>query len=327
MKEMTYLGALIEAVREEMDRNERILLFGQGAVAGGPYNTAAGLYQRFGPVRVRDVPISENSVVGCAVGAALTGLRPIVEILYSDFLMNALDQLVNQAAKYRYISGGQISVPLVIRCAVGYGACRGAQHSQSFEAVLSHFPGLKVIVPSTPRDVKGLLKSAIRDNDPVVMFDHFQLFPFKGPVPEEEYTIPLGQADVKREGSDVTIVALSVMLHETLKAAEALAAEGIHAEVIDPRTLVPLDLDTILRSVRKTNHLLIVEGGVERHGVGAEIIASVVKEAFDYLDAPPVRLGIPNVPLPFARAMESYVLPNRTRIAHEVRQLLKKNSA
>jgi pyruvate/2-oxoglutarate/acetoin dehydrogenase E1 component len=296
-------------------------------VAGGPYNTAAGLYQRFGPVRVRDVPISENSVVGCAVGAAMTGLRPIVEILYSDFLMNALDQLVNQAAKYRYISGGQTSIPLMIRCAVGYGSCRGAQHSQSFEAVLSHFPGLKVVVPSTPRDVKGLVKSAIRDNDPVIIFDHFQLFPFKGPVPDEEYTIPLGQADVKKEGSDVTIVALSVMLHEALKAAEALAAEGIQAEVIDPRTLVPLDLDTILRSVRKTNRLLIVEGGVERHGVGAEIIASVVKEAFDYLDAPPVRLGIPNVPLPFARVMESFVLPNRNRIVQEVRQLLKKNTA
>ena len=319
MKEMTYLAALIEAMREEMEREERVLLLGQGVEAGGSYKTAVGLFERFGPKRVRDVPISEDTVVGCAVGAAMTGLRPIVEILYCDFIFRAMDQIGNQAAKYRYMSGGQISVPLVIRSTSGYGSCRGATHSQTLGTTLFNIPGLKIVLPSTPGDVKGLLKSAIRDDDPVILLDHFLLFPLKGLVPEEEYTIPLGQAEIKRKGKDITIVALSTMVHEALKAAEELAREGIEAEVIDPRTLVPLDLATIIQSVQKTNHLMVVEPGAQRGGLGAEIIACIVKEAFDYLDAPPFRLAVPDTPIPFASSMENYILPNRTRIVKEAR--------
>ncbi len=322
MKEITYLAALIEAMREEMERDERVLLLGQGVEAGGSYKTAVGLFERFGPKRVRDVPISEDTVVGCAIGAAMTGLRPMVEILYCDFIFRAMDQIGNQAAKYRYMSGGQISVPLVIRSTSGYGSCRGATHSQTLGTTLFSIPGLKIVLPSTPRDVKGLLKSAIRDDDPVILLDHFLLFPLKGPVPEGEYTIPLGQAEIKKKGKDITIVALSTMVHEALKAAEELAREGIEAEVVDPRTLVPLDLTTIIQSVQKTNHLMVVEPGAQRGGLGAEIIACIVKEAFDYLDAPPFRLAVPDTPIPFASSMENYILPNRTRIVKEARALV-----
>jgi pyruvate/2-oxoglutarate/acetoin dehydrogenase E1 component len=323
VKEITYLTAFNEAMREEMERDDRVLLLGQGVQGGGSYKTAVGLFDRFGPERVRDVPISEDSTVGCAVGAALTGLRPIVEILYCDFLLRAMDQIGNQAAKYRYMSGGQMSVPLVIRTTCGYGSSRGATHSQTLGAMLFQFPGLKVVLPSTPRDAKGLLKSAIRDEDPVVVLDSFLLFPLKGSVPEEDYTIPLGQADVKREGKDITVVALSTMVHEALKAAEDLAREGVEVEVVDPRTLVPLDLTTIVHSVKKTNRLMVVEPGSQRGGAGAEIIACIVKEAFDYLDSPPVRLAVPDTPIPFASSMENYVLPDRTKIGEEIRRLLR----
>lgn len=322
MKEISYLTALIEAMREEMERDERVLLLGQGVEAGGSYKTAVGLFERFGPQRVRDVPICEDTVVGCAVGAAMTGLRPIVEILYCDFIFRAMDQIGNQAAKYRYMSGGQMSVPVVIRTTSGYGSCRGATHSQTLGTTLFSIPGLKIALPSTPRDVKGMLKSAIRDDDPVIFVDHFLLFPLKGLVPEEEYTIPLGQAEVKREGKDITVVALSTMVHEALKAAEDLAREGVEAEVVDPRTLVPLDLATILRSVEKTNHLMVIEPGAQRGGLGSEVIACIVKEAFDCLDAPPVRLAVPDTPIPFASSMENFVLPNRARIVKEVHALL-----
>ena len=268
MKEMTYLSALIEAVREEMERDDRVFYFGQGAKAGGPYNTAAGLFDRFGPDRVLDVPIAEDSVLGCAIGAALTGLRPILEILYCDFTLRAMDQLINQAAKYRYMTGGRMSVPLVLRTACGYGSNRGAQHSQGLEGTFLHFPGLKVVVPSAPADVKGLLKAAIRDEDPVLIIDHFLLFGTKGPVPEGDYIVPLGQAEVKREGKDVTVVGISVMVGEALGAAEELAREGVQVEVLDPRTLVPLDLSAIVQSVKKTNRLIIVEGGWQERWSG-----------------------------------------------------------
>lgn len=322
MKEITYLTSLIEGMREEMERDERVLLLGQGVELGGSYKTSVGLFEQFGPQRVRDVPISEESVVGCAVGAAMTGLRPIVEIMYCDFIFRAMDQIGNQAAKYRYMSGGHISVPIVIRSTSGYGSCRGATHSQMLGTTLFTIPGLKIIIPSTPRDVKGLLKSAIRDEDPVIFLDHFLLFPLKGPVPEEEYTIPLGQAEVKREGKNITVVALSTMVHEALKAAEDLTREGIEMEVIDPRTLIPLDLATIVQSVQKTNHLIVVEPGAQRGGLGAEVIACIVKEAFDHLDAPPARLAVPDTPIPFASSMENYVLPNRIGIVKEVRAQL-----
>ncbi len=322
MKEMTYLSALIEAMKEEMERDERVFYFGQGAKAGGPYNTAAGLFDRFGPDKVFDVPIAEDSVLGCAIGAALTGLRPILEILYCDFTLRAMDQLINQAAKYRYMTGGRMSVPLVIRTACGYGSSRGAQHSQGLEGTFLHFPGLKVVVPSSPADVKGLLKAAIRDDDPVLVIDHFLLFGTKGEVPEGEYLLPLGKAEVKREGKDVTVVGISVMVGEALRAAEDLSREGLQVEVLDPRTLVPLDTAAIIQSVRKTNRLVVVEGGCKSGGVGAEIVARITEEAFDYLDAPPVRLAVPDTPLPFASAMEKFLLPGREKIAKEIRKML-----
>jgi pyruvate/2-oxoglutarate/acetoin dehydrogenase E1 component len=322
LREMTYLSALIEAMREEMERNDRVVYFGQGAKAGGPYNTAAGLFNRFGPERVYDVPIAEDSVLGCAVGAALTGMRPILEILYCDFTLRAMDQLINQAAKYRYMTGGQVSVPVVVRTACGYGSSRGVQHSQGLEGTFLHFPGLKVVVPSTPADVKGLFKAAIRDEDPVLMMDHFLLFGSKGPVPDGEHLVPLGKAEVKREGKDVTLVALSVMVLEALRAAAELAREGIEVEVVDPRTLVPLDVSPILQSVKKTNRLMIVEGGCRSGGVGSEIAARVVEEAFDYLDCPPVRLAVPDTPIPFASAMEKFVLPGKDKIIKEARAML-----
>lgn len=322
MKDMTYLSASIEAIQEEMERDDRVFLMGQGVQAGGSYKTAVGLLDRFGPERVRDVPISEDSEVGLAVGAALTGMRPIVEILYCDFTLRAMDQIANQAAKYRYITGGQVSVPMVIRTTCGYGSSRGAQHSQSLEATFLHFPGLKIALPSTPHDVKGLLKSAIRDQDPVIVMDHFLLFGTKGPVPDGDFTIPLGEADVKREGKDVTVVALSTMVLESLRAAEELAREGIEVEVLDPRTLVPLDLPAIVNSVQKTNRLIVAEAGCKRGGVGAEIVSSVVEVAFDYLDSPPVRLAVPDTPIPFASRMEDFVFPNKARIIENVRRML-----
>jgi pyruvate/2-oxoglutarate/acetoin dehydrogenase E1 component len=324
MKNMPYLSALAEAIREEMERDERVFLMGQGVQVGGSYKTAVGLFDRFGPERVRDTPISEDSVVGCAVGAAITGMRPIVETGSFDFALRAMDQIANQAAKYRYMSGGKLSVPIVIRTACGYGASRAAQHSQSLEALFFHFPGLKIVVPSTPRDVKGLFKSAIRDDNPVIVIDSHLLFRTEGPVPEGEWIIPLGEAEVKREGKDITVVGISTMVIECLKAAEELARDGIDTEVLDPRTLVPLDLPCIIRSVQKTNHLLIVEAGPKRGGVGAEIISSVVEAAFDYLDAPPARLAGSNTPVPFAPQMESFVLPNRVRIAEEVHRILER---
>ena len=323
MKEINCLAASIEAIREEMERDARVFLMGQGVQAGGSYKTAVGLLDRFGPERVRDVPVAEESMVGFAVGAAMTGMKPIVEFLYCDFVLRAMDQIANQAAKYRYMTGGATSVPLVIRTTCGYGSGRGSQHSQSLEATFSHFPGLKIVLPATPRDVKGLLKTAIRDEDPVIFMDHFPLFGMKGPVPEGDFTIPFGEAEVKRAGKDVTVVAFSTMVLESLRAAEELGREGIDAEVVDPRTLVPLDLPAIVQSVKKTNHLVVVEAGCKRGGIGAEIITSIIEEAFDYLDSPPVRLAVPDTPIPFSSQMENFVLPNRSKIGAEIRRMLK----
>ncbi len=322
MKDSTYVSAIVEATAEEMERDDRVFIMGQGIQAGGSFKATAGLLERFGPDRVRDTPISEDTVVGCAVGAAINGLRPIVEILFCDFTLRAMDQIGNQAAKYLYMTGGRMSVPMVIRTSTGIGASRAAQHSQSLESMFQHFPGLKIALPSTPRDVKGLLKSAIRDNDPVIVIESFTLYGNMGPVPDGDYTIPLGEADVKKEGKDITIVAISAMVPLTLRAAEELERDGIDIEVLDPRTLVPLDLPSIVRSVQKTNRLLVVEAGPKRGGAGAEIISSVMEEAFDYLDSPPARLALPNTPIPFAPQMEAFVLPSSARIAEEVRRML-----
>jgi acetoin:2,6-dichlorophenolindophenol oxidoreductase subunit beta len=322
MTNVNYRTVVASGIREEMERDERVFLMGQGVQAGGSYGTSEGLFDVFGPERVRDTPISEDAMVGCALGAAITGLRPIVEILYCDFALRAMDQIGNQVAKYRYMSGGRLSVPLVIRTSCGYGASRGSQHSQSLEAMFYHFPGLKIVIPSSAYTAKGLLKSAIRDDNPVVILESFLFYRTSGPPPEGEYTIPLGKAEIKRQGKDITLLALSAMVSEAMKAADVLAKEGIDVEVIDPQTLVPLDMETIIASLQKTNRLLVVEGGTKRGGVGSEIIASVIEEAFDCLDAPPSRLAVPNTPIPFASAMEKVVLPSSSSIAAEVRRML-----
>jgi len=308
--EMTYLQAINEALREEMERDANVFMAGEDiAVLGGNFGVTKGLLERFGEERVWDTPISENGIVGIGIGAALTGMRPIVEIMFVDLMGLCADQVVNLAAKIRYMTGGQVKLPLVIRTPCGGGLCAGATHSQSLEAWFYHVPGLKVVMPSTPYDAKGLLKTAIREDNPVLFIEHKGLYGAKGMVPEAEYTIPLGKADIKREGDDITVVATSKMVVTALGAAEKLAREGIEIEVIDPRTLVPLDTETILNSIKKTGKLVILEEATKRGSVGADIASIVVEQAFDYLDAPIVRLGAPSVPFPFSPYLERLMIP------------------
>ena len=286
VREITYKQAIQEALREEMRRDERVFLLGEDiGVYGGAFGVTLGFLEEFGKERVRDTPISELGIVGAATGAALLGMRPVVEIMFMDFAMLALDQLANQAAKMRFMFGGKARVPMVFRAPQGAGTGAAAQHSQSLEALFIHFPGLKVVMPSTPADAKGLLKAAIRDDNPVVFIEHKLLYNRKGPVPEGEHLVPLGKAEVKRPGRDLTIIALSAMLPKALAAAEVLAAEGIEAEVLDPRSLAPLDEATILESVRRTNRVLITHEACRTGGVGAEILARIVEGGFDSLDA------------------------------------------
>lgn len=322
MREITYREAVIEALAEELERDERVFLIGEDiGLYGGTNKATLGLYERFGPERVRDTPISESAIIGCAVGAAITGYRPVAEIMFIDFVGVCMDQIANQAAKLCYMSGGQAKLPLVIRTPGGAGRSSAAQHAQSLEAWFIHTPGLIVVMPSTPYDVKGLLKSSIREDNPVLFIEHKLLYNTKGPVPEGEYTIPLGVADVKREGSDVTVVATSRMVGRCLAVAEELAKEGMSVEVIDPMTLVPLDKETILASVRKTGRLAIVHEAPERGGFGAEVAAMVVKEAFDYLDAPIERICALNTPVPFSPVLEDATVPNEARIAQSLKKL------
>ena len=323
VREILYREAIIEAMAEEMARDKNVFLLGEDiAQFGGSYKTTVGLLDKFGPERVRNTPIAEQGIVGTALGAALMGLRPVAELMYIDFSAVAMDQIVNQVAKVRYIFGGKAKTALVIRTQGGAGRSSAAQHAQSLEAWFVHVPGLKVVVPSTPHDAKGLLKSAIRDDDPVFFIEHKLLYLQKGPVPEEEYTIPLGVAEVKREGSDLTIVATSSMVGKSLQAAEELAKEGIRCEVVDPRTLFPLDKETILASVRKTGRLLITHEAVQRCGWGAEMAAIAAREAFDYLDAPIVRVCARETPVPFAPKLEKYVIPDKDDVIAGVRALL-----
>ena len=325
VREITYREALKEAMREEMLRDESVFLIGEDIADphGGSYKVTAGLSTEFGLDRVIQTPISEQGFIGTAVGAALIGRRPVAEILYIDFCTMAMDQIVNQAAKIRYMSGGQAKVPLVIRTQGGMGRSSAAQHAQSLEAWFVHTPGLLVAMPSTPYDAKGLLKTAIRLDDPVIFIEHKLLYNTKGPVPEEEYTIPFGVADVKREGRDCTVVATSRTVLMALEAAEALEREGISVEVVDPRTLFPLDVETIVASVKKTSRLVVVHEAVERCGFGAEVVAQVAEKAYGYVDAPIVRVCAPSVPAPFARQMEDYVMVDAKKIADRVRQLVR----
>jgi len=322
MREITYRDALKEGLREEMRRDERVFLLGEDiAEFGGTYKVTQGLLEEFGPARVRNTPISEAAIAGAALGAALAGMRPVGEIMYIDFSTIALDQIANQIAKVRYMFGGKAKASLVIRTQGGAGRSSAAQHAQSLEAWYAHVPGLKVVMPSTPYDVKGLIKSSIRDDDPVIFIEHKLLYNEKGSVPEEEYLIPIGEGDIKREGKDVTIVATSRMVLRSLRAAEMLAREGIDAEVIDPRTLVPLDEEMILQSVKKTGKLVIVHEACKRLGYGAEIAAIVSEKAFYDLDAPIKRVAAANSPVPFAPKLENFVIPDEQAIIKGVREL------
>jgi len=319
-RQIMYREALNEALREEMLRDESVFLVGGGiGRRGGSYKVTAGLLDEFGPWRVIDTPISEASFTGAGVGAAITGMRPVVEILFIDFTSLIIDQIVNQAAKYRFMSGGKGKVPMVLRTQGGSGNGLAAQHSQSLEAWYYHVPGLKLVMPSTPYDAKGLLKSAIRDDDPVVFLEHKLLYMNKGPVPEAEYTIELGVGDIKRRGTDVSIVAWSNMVGRALSAAEKLAQEGIEAEVIDPRTLVPLDKQLILESVQKTEHLVIVQEAVRRGGVASDIASIVQHEAFDSLDAPIEIVAGKNTPIPFNVHLERASVPREQDIIQAVK--------
>jgi pyruvate/2-oxoglutarate/acetoin dehydrogenase E1 component len=318
-----YREALNEALREEMLRDETVFLLGGGiGQRGGSYKVTVNLLDEFGPRRVIDAPISEASFTGAGVGAAITGTRPVVEILFVDFTSLIIDQIVNQAAKYRFMSGGKGRVPMVLRTQGGSGNGLAAQHSQSLEAWYYHVPGLKVVMPSTPYDAKGLLKTAIRDDGPVIFIEHKLLYLTKGHVPAEEYTIEFGRADVKRKGRDVTLMAWSGMVPKSLAAAEELAGAGIEVEVIDLRTLVPLDKDSILESVRKTERCLIVQEAVRRGGVASDIASIIQEEAFDYLDAPIKILAGHNTPIPFSLNLEKASVPQQDDIVAAVKQLV-----
>ena len=318
-----YRTAIIEALAEEMRRDPNVVLLGEDiGKAGGVFKQTEGLFEEFGAARVIDTPISEPGSFGMAVGAAMSGLRPVFEVMFGDFMTLIMDQLVNQAAKVGYMSAGQFSVPLVVRATMGTGSNLGPQHSQSLYAWACHVPGLKVAIPSTVADAKGLYKSAIRDDNPVVIFEDRMLYGLKGPIATTDHLVPLGSADIKREGRDVTVVAVGRMVQHALKAADQLAREGIDVEIVDPRTLAPLDVETLVRSVRKTNRVLVVDGGVRQYGAGAEIAATLSEVAFDWLDAPVTRLCGENVPIPISRTLEPLVQPNPERIAEAVRGLM-----
>jgi pyruvate dehydrogenase E1 component beta subunit len=324
MRRITYRDALREALQEEMRRDASVFLLGEdiGRYWGGAFKVTEGLAQEFGDDRVRDTPISESAIVGTGVGAAITGMRPVAEIMFGDLSALAMDQIANQAAKIRYMFGGQAKCPLVIRTPFGAGVNIASHHSQSLEAWFMHVPGLHVAVPSTPYDAKGLLKSAIRGNNPVMFCEHKLLYPVEGDVPQEEYTVPFGKADVKREGEDVTVLATLFMVHKALKAAQELDNEGVNVEVVDPRTLTPLDRTSIIRSVKKTGRLVIVSEDCKTAGVSAEIAAVVVEEALDYLDAPIKRVAEPDTPIPFSPTLEQYVIPSEKTIVKAVKEVV-----
>jgi len=322
-KKITYAKAIAEAIDEEMQRDKNVILLGEDVgILGGNFKTTVGLYEKYGEWRVRDTPISENSFTGLGLGAALTGLRPIVEIMFGDFMMEAGDQIVNQIAKIRYMSGGQARVPLTIRTTLGGGRSSAAQHSQSLQALVCHIPGLKVVMPSSAAEAKGLLKTSIRDNNPVIFFEHKMEYNKIYEVPEEEYTIPFGVANILKEGKDITVVGTSNQALKALEAAEGLAKEGISVEVIDPRTLVPLDKEAIIKSVKKTGRLLIVDEGYERCGVAGEIAMSILKDVFYHLNAPIERLTTANLPLPFSPALEFPLIPDEKKIYQRVKKML-----
>jgi pyruvate/2-oxoglutarate/acetoin dehydrogenase E1 component len=322
MPELTFAQAVNQALAEELRRDESVFVIGEDvAEAGTPFKVLAGLVEEFGTERIVDSPISEPGITGLGVGAAMTGLRPVVDIMFGDFLTLVMDQLANQAAKTHYMSGGNLKVPLTLRTTMGATRRSAAQHSQSLHAWVAHVPGLKVVLPSEPADAKGLLKTAIRDDNPVVFIEDKMDYTVKGEVPEGEYTIPFGVADVKREGDDITIVATSSMVRVALAAAEQLESEGISAEVIDPRTLVPLDVDALVRSAEKTGRAIVVDEGHQSYGVSAELAAVIAAGAFYSLDAPVTRLGALDVPIPFSPPLEDVTVPTPELVAQTARRL------
>ena len=321
-REITLGQAVREALAEEMRRDPTVFIMGEDvAEAGTPFKVLSGLVEEFGPRRVIDTPISEAGFTGICVGAAITGMRPVIDIMFGDFITLTMDQMVNQASKTHYMSGGKLKVPLVLRTTLGATRRSGAQHSQSLHAWFSHIPGLKVVLPSTPYDAKGLLKTAIRDDNPVAFFEDKMMFQTKGPVPEEEYTIPFGVADVKRSGKDITLVATSSMVYVALDAADLLAAENISAEVVDPRTTFPLDKQTLIDSAKKTSRVIVIDEGYQRYGVTGEIASVIADGAFYYLDAPVKRIGAMDVPVPFSPVLEDLTVPTAESVAAVAKSL------
>ncbi|HEX9924643.1 MAG TPA: alpha-ketoacid dehydrogenase subunit beta [Anaerolineae bacterium] len=307
---ISFAEAVKEALAEELRRDKRVFIIGEDVgEAGTAFKALLGLIDEFGPERVIDSPISEAGITGLGIGAAMTGMRPVVDIMFGDFITLTMDQMVNQAAKTHYMSGGKLTVPMVLRTTMGASRRSAAQHSQSLHAWFSHVPGLKVVVPSTPYDAKGLMKTAIRDDNPVVIFEDKMMYQLKGPVPEEEYTIPFGVADIKREGTDITLVGTSSMVQVALEAAAKLAEIGLSAEVVDPRTMVPLDRQTLIESAKKTSRAIVIDEGYEAYGVTAEIASVIADGAFYYLDAPVKRVGAMDVPIPFSPALEDLTIP------------------
>jgi acetoin:2,6-dichlorophenolindophenol oxidoreductase subunit beta len=324
-REITFGQAINEALAEEMRRDANVFIIGEDvAEAGTPFKVLSGLAAEFGTQRVIDSPISEAGISGIGVGAAMTGMRPVIDIMFGDFITLTMDQLVNQAAKIHYMSGGKLNVPLVLRTTLGATRRSAAQHSQSLHAWVSHIPGLKVVLPATPYDAKGLLKSAIRDDNPVVFFEDKMMYQLKGPVPQDEYTIPLGTADVKRAGDDISLVATSSMVQVALAAAAILEKSGIGAEVVDVRTTVPLDQETLIKSAKKTGRAMVIDEGYQRYGVTAEIASVIADGAFYYLDAPVKRLGAMDVPVPFSPVLEDQTVPTPEVVAELARQLCNK---
>lgn len=323
MREITYAEAIREALRQEMRRDKNVFLIGEDlGIYGGAFGVTYGLLDEFGEERVRDTPISEAAIAGAALGAAITGMRPVAEIMFMDFTTIAMEQIVNQAAKIKFMFGGKVKVPMVVRTPAGSGTGAAAQHSQSLEAWFTHVPGLKVVMPSTPYDAKGLLISSIRDNNPIIFIEHKLLYKTTGEVPEEEYEIPLGVADIKRKGEDLTIVATSIMVQRAISASKELEKDGISVEIVDPRTLKPYDKKTIIVSVKKTGKVIAVHEACKTGGFGAEIAAMISEsEAFDYLDAPIKRLGGLDIPIPYNRNLERHAVPQVEDIINAAREL------
>ncbi len=326
-RQLTMAEAVREALAEEMRRDPSVFVMGEDvAEAGTPFKVLKGLVDEFGPQRVMDTPISEPGFTGIGLGAAMTGMRPVVDIMFGDFLFLALDQIANQAAKVHYMSGGKLKAPIVIRTTLGASRRSAAQHSQSLHAIVSHIPGLKVALPATPYDAKGLMKTAIRDDNPVVIFEDKMMYTVKGNVPADDYTIPFGRADVKRAGTDLTMVATSSMVFVALAAAEVLSREGISVEVIDPRTTVPLDGATLIESAIKTGRAMVIDEGYQSYGVTAEIASVITEGAFFHLDAPVKRVGAMDVPIPFSPALEDLTVPSAEKVCELARELCRKGS-